>query len=206
METTTNAATAATPKPVSAKIAELNAKKAEAWAAMQKLQFGTKEAEDAMLNVYKLQVAIDNEQKAEMRAELELEQIRKRNEKVAFGNGLLDAVIDADRANVAIQADKKASIEAKNDVYDVLKTAREKALNEIIGKFSVDRKPVSLTTPATGGTKGAKGAAILDMFIANRATGMTDTENKKAIVDAGHAVGTVGAVILAWQRETGEKV
>lgn len=133
--------------------------------------------------------AIKNEQRAAEKRE-------KDSKKVALINNVLDA-----QANmIELSRDKKATEEEKLAASDKLAAAVEILKNELIGAV----KPTSTSTAF--GSKGATGNEIREKFIAARANGgKTDTEIKKDLVAEGYAVGTVGAVVLAYQREIGEK-
>jgi hypothetical protein len=82
----------------------------------------------------------------------------------------------------------------------------ESIKNDLIAKLPAPRTVVANgDKPAATGTKGQKTAEIRAMFDANRAAGMNDTDNVKAIIASGQSRGTTGAVVLAYQRELGEK-
>jgi hypothetical protein len=156
----------------------------------------TEEQMELISNVSKLNAektaeinAIKNEARA---AELR----EKQNKKIA----LIDNVLSAHKNVIDLSNDKKATEEQKLAASDNLAAAVETLKNELIGTV----KPTATATAS--GSKGATGNEIREKFIAARSNGgKTDTEIKKDLVAEGYAVGTVGAVVLAYQREIGEK-
>ncbi len=103
-------------------------------------------------------------------------------------------------AKKALITDYKDSIgtEGEQAAYDKLAEA-------ILGAAKMPVKVAADGTAKPAGERGRIGNVIRELFIANRAAGMNDTENKKAIQAAGYSRGTTGAVVLAYQQEIGEK-
>ncbi len=134
--------------------------------------------------------------KAEKDAELEV----KRNERAKLVTDFEAAAI----ADATLQA-SKASKEDKEKSKDALTAQRDALTNELLGRLAASSPSKTATGNTATGTKGAIAADIRSAFVANRAAGMTDTANIKAIIESGFSRGTTGAVVLAYQREIGEK-
>lgn len=150
---------------------------------------------------------LGNDEKAEIanikKAENDAKIAEARNARVK----MLDDLLAAYSANQAGIGNTKLKLEDKNALNDTYHKLRENVVNELLAKYA---KSTPATATATGdkhatGTKGSTSATIREAFIANRAAGMTDTDNVKAIIASGQSRGTTGAVVLAYQREIGEK-
>lgn len=185
---TAPAATQAKPaEPTSPKLEELKKAKTAAMSEAAKAQMAgdEKAAEDKFLEVYKIGEDIKKEI-AEIRKH-EAELLRK--EKEAAIVKLFDDAIAAYANHLKVEG-SKASIEEKNAASNAYKEQREKVVNRLLGS-----RPAAATTGKTPtGTRGATGSAIHQMILDNLAAGMTLTDAKKAIVDAGYSRGTTGAV------------
>lgn len=200
---TAQTATASKPaEPVydSEKLQELKAEGAQLWEKMTQCEPGSVEANDALLAVYKNK----NEQAAEVariKADLAHKAIaEKRNAKIAE----LQALLDAHTANVAVQA-SDAPNEVKDEANAAFKSQFDAIANELCLRIGGTVAPKTDKPAATGGNGGGKiKEAIEAAFIKNRADGMSDTENIKAIIASGYSRGTTGAVVLAWRRAQGE--
>lgn len=184
--------TAPKAEPTSELLTKLKADKKTAWAAMLACTDPeSKEALDAQMNVLKInggikaEIARINKEEADAKTqELRNKRITVR---VAYGAAVLAAA-----AKGAGQAEKDALIALETELDNLL-------------------LPVHVSAPkdagtSGAGTKGAKSAEIVAAYVAGKAAGKTDAQIKKELVEAGHAVGTVGSAILAHQRATGEKV
>lgn len=163
---------------------------------------GTEQFTDIMLQMFNLGNGIKTE-KAEIEKVLrEADIAKKRNERL----GLIDAMLEAHLSYEAVRLDANATMETKNIAYAAYKEARNPIDNEMLIRIPsgiASKKAVDGLAPKTDG--GEKGKAIISYFLEQRAVGVTDTNIKKDLVASGHAVGTVGAVILQWQRANGEK-
>lgn len=178
----------------SEKLTELRKQLESQWAEMAKHKPASKEAMDAMLDVYKTQKLIDGEIATIKKQEQDAIVAEQRNARVKMADDLIEAA--------KLSATSKG--DAKKAADDKLAELRESVVNELLVKFA-PRSATTAQSDKTPGEKGATAARILEKFHANRAAGMSDTDNKKAIVESGESRGTTGAVILAWQRENGEK-
>lgn len=182
--------TAAPVVPISneAKLATLKTDYKSAWSKMAAAEPGTPEGETAAAEVWKIkglikaaEQAIENEANAAKLAEA-------RNQRVAMFDNAVAAALSAGTDSEAF------------------KGLREAVVNELLAKFGTATKATTTaSTSASTGERGATGKRIREAFIANRAAGMNDTDNAKAIIASGESRGTTGAVILAYQREIGEK-
>lgn len=168
---------------------------------------GTGEFTDVMLDLFKLGNEIKTERTTIEKAMREADVAKKRNERI----GMVDAMIAAAIENYLVHNDgspKSENLDAKNAAYAKLVELRAPIDNEMLVRIphtTASKKAVDGLTvkPTTEG--GEKGKAIIAYLLAQRENGATDTNIKKQLVQDGYAVGTVGSVILAWQRENGEK-
>lgn len=152
---------------------------------------------------------ITNEETAEVanirKAEQDQILADQRNLRAKLYYDARDLIFEALRIN----NDPNATLEQKQAASEAEKTAGEKVVNELLKAF----KPVASKTATNGqptngngnGERGAVAKRIIAKFLENRAAGMDDTENKKAIQATGESRGTTGAVVLAYQIEIGEK-
>jgi hypothetical protein len=184
-------AAAAKPEPQSETLTKLREEYKTQWAKMAGLEPGSTEAESAMLETYKVKKAIEAEIANIRKAEAEAVLAEKRSAIV----GKLDELLAAHDANLAVQADKKASIEAKNEAYDRLKNVRVELENRLLGGLSA-RATATATANSDkpAGTKGQTSKEIHDKLTAYIAGGMTSTEAVKAVIAEGYSRGTTGAV------------
>lgn len=188
----------------SPKLEELKSKQLELQTEVVSGKFaaGSTEFVDVMVEMFKIGTDIKTEEANIARIAKEAEIANKRNERIA----LVDAMLEAYAAVIAINA-TDASIDDKNLVYAKFKELRAPIDNEMLLRIPsgiASKKAVDGLAPKTT-DGGEKGKAIIAYFLEQRANGVPDTQIKKELVANGHAVGTVGAVILAWQRQNGEK-
>jgi hypothetical protein len=193
------------PKPTSPKLDELNATQLalQTDVASGKYAPGSTEFVDAMVALFKVGNDIKAEEANILRIAKEQEIAAKRNERI----GLVDAAFEAHAALIAINA-TEASIEEKNEVYAKFKEARAVIDNEMLLRVPsgiASKKAVDGLAPKATTEGGEKGKAILDYFISRNAEGVPTAQIKKELVEQGHAVGTVGSVILAYERKMGWK-
>ena len=181
MDTTQNVATAtAKSAPTSEKLTQIEAaivtKNAEIKAAfindadsdtLEKLQF----EKFALVNDRKAEIA--NIEKLQREAEI----VAKRNEKLAVLTAAIQSGIEASNVN----ADKKATDEAKAAANEAAKAAYEAAANLIIGSVTVK---AAATSDSGSGSK--KAAEIVSEYVAALAANNGNhTAAMKAVVDAG---------------------
>lgn len=173
------------------KTAELRQKLADLFLSIQKMQPGTPEANNAMLEGFKIQKEIEAEQNAMKRAEGEAKIQELRNQRIGLATAYKDAVL----ANTG---------KGKNDETQAAEDAAYEALvNELLSKYAAKTTAPVGDKPA--GTKGETSKKILERYQFHLSTGLDSTAAKKAVIDEGYARGTVGAVVLAWEKETGVK-
>lgn len=158
---------------------------------------------DANLELFKL----TNDEKAEQanikKAEADAKIAEARNARVKMLDDLLSAYT-ASQAAIG----SGMPIEESNVLNDTYHKLREEVVNQLLAKFAGSAPAKTAkdgTVTVSTGTKGATGQRIRAAFIANRTTGMTDTDNVKAIIASGESRGTTGAEVLKYQREIGEK-
>jgi hypothetical protein len=153
------------------------------------------------MELFKLQ----SEETAEIanirKAEQDMVIAEKRNQRAKLYYDAVDLVV----AMVNEHNKPEATLESKQAASDAAKTAGEKVVNELLAGFKgvSTVKTVATNGATTGGEKGATTKEILDLFIANRAAGMNDTDNKKALVNAGHKVGTIWGIVDKYKKEFG---
>lgn len=189
----TNETTVKTPQE---RIVDLKALKATKWAEMVKLDGDSEEAVTANLELYKISQQIKSAEAEIVTAERQLEVANKRNERIK----LFDDVIVAHAHHLKTAA-SKATADEKRAAHDDFIAKSEIVKNELLAKYATVSAP---RAAGTGEPKGAKGAAIIAMYEANKATGMDVTANIKAIIASGHSRGTTGAVVLAHRKAIGE--
>lgn len=187
------------PEPTSPKLVEIRA------AIDSKLSTDQSKLDRAGKLALNLEIfGLTNDEKTEIanikKATAEAKSAEARNAKIKVADDYAAAAI----ANHIAQNDKKLSLDDKNAANDTFHKLRETVINAILGSRPTATKDGTATEKSTG-TKGETGKKIVEAFLANRATGMTDTENVKAIIASGFSRGTTGAVVLAYQREIGEK-
>lgn len=192
-------AVAPAPAPTSEKLTALQAEKKILVAAMLACTPDTPEMEAAMEAVYKQNGLIKAEIGEIKKAEHAVKVAEARNAKLAL-------IVNYDAARDALKALPKSAKDdernAATDAFNAAKTALENAVIGSVGSLKADPADGEKKKP---GEKGATSKRIVEKFLANRAAGMNDTENVKAIIESGESRGTTGAVVLAWQRENGEK-
>lgn len=200
MSETKQAATPApAPKPTSEKLTQLEAEKKQLVANMLKCEPDTPEMEAAMEAVYKQNGLIKAEIAEIRKAEQAAKIAEARNAKLAV-------IAKYDEARDALRSLPKNAKEderaAATDAFNAAKTALE---NLVIGSAGSTKAATVPGDKKQPGEKGATSRRIIEKFLANRTAGMNDTDNVKAIIASGESRGTTGAVVLAWQRENGEK-
>jgi len=192
-------AVAPAPAPTSEKLTALQAEKKTLVAAMLACTPDTPEMEAAMEAVYKQNGLIKAEIGEIKKAEHAVKVAEARNAKLAL-------IANYDAARDALKALPKSAKDdernAATDAFNAAKTALENAVIGSVGSLKADPADGQKKQP---GEKGATSKRIVEKFLANRAAGMNDTENVKAIIASGESRGTTGSVVLAWQRENGEK-
>lgn len=201
--TTENATPVAAPVVkvyTSEKLTELTGKRAELLTAIRNEQDEDKafELNQELFGIGQQIKAENARLKAEdMKAEIEA----KRAAKVAE----LSKLVELGIANDKVAADKKATDEDKAAAKLAYDTQFDVIANQILG--SVPKAPTAAKVAGGGGgtAKAGTSTEIVEKHQANIAAGMSATDSKKALVDAGFARGTVGAAILAWERASGQK-
>jgi len=196
------------PKPTSPKLEELQAEllTKQTDVASGKFAPGSTEFVEVMIAMFKLGNDIKAEEANILRIAKEQEIAAKRNERIALVDTMLDLHIAWHKVETATPSGE--NLDEKNAAYAKFKEARAVIDNEMLlrvpsgiaSKKAVDGLATKATTEG-----GEKGKAIIAYFIEQRAAGVPYTQIKKDLVANGHAVGTVGSVILAWQRANGEK-
>lgn len=186
------------PEPTSPKLVEIRA------AIDAKLSTDQSKLDRAGKLALNLEIfGLTNDEKTEIanikKAAAEAKSAEARNAKIAVVDNLIAAAI----ASHVAQADKKLTMDEKNAANDTMHKFRETVVNQILGSKPTVANPGG--SEKSTATKGETGKKIVEAFLANRASGMTDTENVKAIITSGFSRGTTGAVVLAYQREIGEK-
>lgn len=146
---------------------------------------------------------IGQQMKAEV-ARLKAEEARAEAEaKRAAKIGELTKLVDLAIANDKVASDKKATEEDKAAAKLALDAQFDVIANQILGSVP---KVAAVKSAGTGeGGKKGTSAEIVEKHQANLAAGMTSTDSKKALVEAGYSRGTVGAAVLAWEKEQGIK-
>lgn len=193
----------AEPVPVPDKMAELKNQLSTKWNEMIGLEAGSKEALTANLEVYKIQKQIEAEEANIRKAENDAKMVEQRNARV----NLFKDAIEADRAAQKSAFDDNMSLEEKQKLSDEAKRTAEIVKTELLARYATSTPSKTASTNGTSAPKsgGTISSQIRELFIANRANNMTDTENVKAIIGQGYSRGTTGAVVLAYQKEIGEK-
>lgn len=195
----------AQPEPTSEKLESLKIALIDAQNIVKSHDAGTVAFTDAMIKAFQIGKDIDVEKSNIKKLLHEQEVAMKRNERIA----LIDNVIDLAIKHYIVEnaTPSGENLDEKNEAYAKMKNAREIVANELLAKYPTS-KPSTVATAGVAkstSTNGNKAADILAMFHEQRAAGVPDATIKKNIEAAGHARGTVGAVILAWQRANGEK-
>lgn len=189
------------PEPASELLTKLRNDYSVAFDAM-KLLTDINEQQKSMLVTFKIQKEIEGEITNIKTLARDAEAQMKRNERIK----LVDTLLAAHVAKLMVDSDKKSTEEARNVANDAFNAAKDVVQNELLARYGTSKPSTSVATGTTStGERGAKGAEILAEHQANLAGGKTVPESKAAIVASGHAVGTVGAVILKWEREQGLK-
>jgi hypothetical protein len=169
-------------------------------AANPEVDMESKEYLDAQLEVFRINKLIDAEKARIAKEQKDAELAEKRNARVGMADGLITAVLAAVGFDAATLTDDQRAAFAGQ---------REVVVNELLAKYATSAPAKAAATgdnkSGGGAGRGAIAAEIREMFIKNRAAGMSDTDNVKAIIATGKSRGTTGAVVLAYQREIGEK-
>jgi len=193
-ETSTAAAITAAPL-TSDKLTELKTKQVANMSALDAEKDFDKKLE-LMKDGFKISQDIAAEVSAIQKANVAAKLKEANDKKLAFVTNFEAAVL----ADSAI----KAGAAGKQESTDKLAVLRTELQNMVLGTVAKSAT-VAGEVKSGAGTKGAKSAEIVALHVANLASGMTPTESKKAIEAAGHSRGTTGAVVLAWEKETGLK-
>lgn len=146
------------------------------------------------MEIYKKQNELAAEIASIRKMERELELQEARNARKA----LLDAVIDANGALIAINNDKKATIEEKNAIYDDFKAKRDVVYAELTARYG-SSAPAKKTSgeQKEPGNRGGTSAAIKELLLGHLASGKTMSAAKKLVEAEGYSRGTVGTVATA---------
>lgn len=171
-------------EPTSEKLDALMAELAELADVPEQHTKLSKEWHDANMAIGKKYVEIEAEKANIRKAEAAAKLAEARNAKLALIGAFKDAI----------------GTDGEQAAYDAL-------ANELLSKSATPAKKAADTdgTAKPAGERGATSKRIRERFIANRAAGMSDTDNVKEIIASGESRGTTGAVVLAYQREIGEK-
>lgn len=187
------------PEPTSEKLDDLKKQRTEVFGKIKQA-----ENEEEMVKLTGELQRVDREISAEKLAIKKAENDAKIAEERAKRVKLVDDLLDLNVKNNTIQADKKASAEDKETAKLAFEAAREVVVNELLARYGT-AKPAVSATKSEGGSKGKIGHEIVELFKGHRAAGLTDAAAIKAIIEAGYSRGTTGAVVLAYQRQIGEK-
>lgn len=202
-ETIVSPTIAPVPEPTSAKLVELQSLKIAAQKLLTKTEVGTEDFDKSVLAITQIGDEIKKELANIKRLEAELKLADERNARVAKRVQFEEA-LRAEMDYFYGEYKKTKNMEAMNLLTDATKKASIVLDEELLNK-SRSIKTNGVTKTSSGVSKGDTGEKIIELFLANREAGMDDTENKKAVINAGFSRGTTGAVVLAWQRENGEK-
>lgn len=178
--------------PTSEKLTALNNDRKTKFQEAMALEYGTKEQNDALTAVFK----IDGEIRAELSAIKQAEAAAKIAE---LRNGQIAKLAERDnalRALDAVNANKKASDEEKQAAHDAFNALNEPIVNALLSKYAV-AKPANVAPDGTAkvaGTKGATSATIEGKLMAHINAGKTSTEAVKLVIEEGFSRGTTGAV------------
>jgi len=182
-------------EPTSEKLIELRATKKSHLIAARGFEPDSDGEAAELLEAYKIEqlikAEIANIANVAKQAELQL----KRSERIALN----DAMLEAYKALVLFTSnpdDDVSSIEY-NTLSDAFKAAREIVDNELLAKYSV---PVKAATTTTGSIAGAKLSDTENtaMVAANHAAGMTDAQNRAALMAAGVPRSTAWHSVNNW--------
>lgn len=184
-------------EPKSEKLTALRADLLATKTAVKSLAADSPEEDAAFTKIYKLGEDI----KAEIAEIGKQKAAAEQKEREAVVIAEFDAAVQASKDSDKVAA-SDASAEDKNAAYAHAQSLRETICNKLLGKA----KPVSGGTgTASKGTAGQTTKEILDLITANRAAGMNDADNKKAVANAGYAVGTIWGILDKFKKENGAK-
>lgn len=181
------------------KLTALNAERKEKFTSVMSLEYGTKEQNDGLTEVFAIDAKIRAEIAALKTAEKEAETAELRNKEVA-------KLAERDAALVAMNAEfarKGATDDTKAITKEAFDKLNEPIISALLSKFG-GVKPASVSANGeakTGGAKGGTSATIRQMILDHVAAGKTPTEACKLIVEAGYSRGTTGAVRTAMKNE-----
>lgn len=157
------------PVLTSEKLDALKAQYAELWQKMLTMTDPfSKETKDAKLAVWKIESEIKAEEAALQKAANDAKIAELRNQRLQLNTNQLNAL----RALIAIENDKKATPEAKQAAIDEFNTAKELVDNELLAKFAASSAakksvPASDGEPSSGKDSANKDA-ILEMYLAGK--------------------------------------
>ena len=182
----------------SEKLTQLRADKKAAWEALNNqnpeagtvYEFDSPEWLKQSMEVFRIGKLIDGEIAALKQAEVDAELSVKRSERVALNTAQLAAY----DAMLAVNADKKATQEAKYAAAETFRIAKEVVDNELLAKYASAKSVTTTATSTGGGERGATGAKILERLRAHIAEGKTSTDAVKSVIAEGFSRGTVGSV------------
>ena len=161
------------------------------WEKLKTVDFGSKEANDLQLDLFKNKNEIAAEQKRLENEKREQEAKLLREQKLQELRNLCTLAVENDK----VASDKKASEEEKNAAKMALDAQFEKIANIVLGGKT--EKPA---TSSNGETvkRGGISEAIIAEYEKHIANGCTDTEARKKTIEAGFSRGTVGSAVFAY--------
>lgn len=179
-------------EPTSEKLTALKEQRKVKFTEAMTLEYGTKEQNDALTAVFK----IDGEIRAEIAAIKQLEA----NAKIAeLRNERISQLAERDnllRALDAVTANKKSTPEDIAVATDNFNKANEPILNALLSKYATV-KPAAVAADGTAKPAAAKGATsqtIEDKLMAYINGGQTPSDAVKSVIAEGFSRGTTGAV------------
>lgn len=180
------------PEPTSEKLTALRDERKAKFTEAMALEYGTKEQNDALTSVFK----IDGEIRAEI-ANLKQAEVAAKIAELRNGQIAKLAERDAALRNLdAVTANKKATEEEKIAANDAFNALNEPIVNALLSKYAT-AKPAAIAPDGTAkvaGTKGATSATIEDKLMGYINGGKTPSEAVKLVIEEGFSRGTTGAV------------
>lgn len=182
-------------EPTSEKLTELRSQRTEALKNAMAAEIDSKEQQDGLLEVWKLDAAIKSEIAALNKQKIQAELDEKRNARIKLFND-------------AIAADRAAQLDPDNaELADAAAKTAEIVKNELLARYSSAAPAKKATSGnSNGGTRGAISAAIRALIVPMFAEGKTGAEVRHAVIhDNGFNDGTANAVIKKYEEEIGLK-
>lgn len=183
-------------EPTSEALTALNVKLSAAKKAAISAPEDTKEQDEAFMEVYKVKEEI----------KVEIANIRKTEAEAAQKErnaGIVKLYDDSEAAAIEVFksiGNDALTLDEKNAISDNAKKLREIVVNKLLGQAP---KGATAGTANSGGGSGETTKKILALITENRAKGMNDADNKKAVADAGFAVGTIWGILDKFKKENG---